>query len=116
SWFATEGCHSRRPRPLCGIQNVTRKQGTYYYRRLIRLAGDKPFRLRFSLRTTSRKRAALLAPALTLICERVAMTMTANIARDGLTGAARAEMFRRQMLIERDRLEAMHAGLQIVPP
>ena len=44
------------------------------------------------------------------------MTMTANIARDGLTGAERAEIFRRQMLIERDRLEAMHAGLQIVPP
>jgi len=69
-----------------------------------------------SLRTTSRKRAALLAPALTLICERVAMTMMADLARDGLTAAQRAEIFRRQMLVERDRLEAMHAGLQIVPP
>jgi len=44
------------------------------------------------------------------------MTMMADLARDGLTAAQRAEIFRRQMLVERDRLEAMHAGLQIVPP
>lgn len=101
---------------MSGIQYVTRKQGTYYFRRLIRLGGDKPFRLRLSLRTTSRKRAALLAPALTLICERVAMMIVGNSARDGLTAAQRAEIFRRQMLIERDRLEVMHANLHIVPP
>ncbi|MEL7691484.1 site-specific integrase [Citromicrobium bathyomarinum] len=101
---------------MCGIQNVTRKQGTYYYRRLIRLGGDKPFRLRLSLKTTSRRRASLLAPALTLICERVAMNMMSNMARDGLTGAQRAEIFRRQMLVERDRLEAMHASLHVLPP
>lgn len=101
---------------MCGIQNVTRKQGIYYYRRLIRLGADKPFRLRLSLRTTSRKRAALLAAALTLIGERVAMTMMANIARDGLTGPQRAEIYRQQMLVERDRLEVMHANLSIVPP
>jgi hypothetical protein len=53
---------------MCRIQNVTRKDGTYYFRRLIRLGADKPFRLRFSLKTTNRKRAALLAPAMTLIC------------------------------------------------
>ncbi len=101
---------------MCGIQNLIRKQGTYYYRRLIRLGADKPFRIRISLKTTSRRRAALLAPAMTLTCERVAMTMMANIARDGLTAAQRAEMFRRQMLVERDRLEVMHANLHIVPP
>lgn len=101
---------------MCGIQNVTRKQGTYYYRRLIRLGPDKPFRLRMSLKTTSRKRAALRAPALTLICERVAMNMMVNIASDGLTGAQRAEIYRRQMLIERDRLEVMHANLHIIAP
>lgn len=100
---------------MCGIQNVTRKHGTYYYRRLVRLAGNKPFRLRFSLRTTSRRRAGLLAPALTLIAERLAMTMMANIAADCLTAEQRAEIFRRQMLAERDRLEAMHASLHIVP-
>lgn len=101
---------------MCGIQNVTRKQGRYYYRRLIRLGGDKPFRLRLSLKTTSRRRAALVAPALTLICERVAMNMMSKMARDGLTGAQRAEIYRRQMLIERDRLEAMHASLHVLPP
>lgn len=101
---------------MCRIQNVTRKDGTYYFRRLIRLGPDKPFRLRFSLKTTSRKRAALLAPAMTLICERLAMNMTVKIATDGLTAAQRAEIFRRQMLVERDRLEVMHAQLHILPP
>lgn len=98
------------------IQNVTRKDGTYYYRKLIRLGADKPFRLRLSLKTTSRRRAALLAPALTLICERVAMNMISQMARDGLTAAQRAEIYRRQILIERDRLETMHASLHILPP
>lgn len=101
---------------MSGIQNVIRKQGTYYYRKLIRLGPDKPFRLRLSLKTTCRKRAGLLAPALTLIGERVAMNMMSNMARDGLTGAQRAEIYRRQMLVERDRLETMHASLHIVPP
>ena len=101
---------------MCGIQNVTRKHGTYYYRRLIRLGLDKPFRLRMSLKTTNRRHAALLAPALTLICERVAMNMMTNIRSDGLTSAQRAEIYRRQMLIERDRLEVMHANLHIIPP
>lgn len=101
---------------MSGIQNVTRKQGTYYYRKLIRLGADKPFRLRLSLKTTSRRRAALLAPALTLICERVAMGIVSNMARDGLTAAQRAEIFRRQILVERDRLEAMHASLHLLRP
>jgi integrase len=101
---------------MCSIQNVTRKQGTYYFRRLIRLGPDKPFRLRFSLKTTSRKRAALLAPAMTLICERLAMNMAAKLSTDGLTASQRAEIFRRQMLVERDRLEVMHAQLHILPP
>ena len=101
---------------MSGIQNVTRVDGTYYFRRLIRLGSDKPFRLKLSLRTTSRKRAMLLAPALTLICERVAMNMMSSIGSDGLTAAQRAEIYRRQMLVERDRLELMHAQLQILPP
>ncbi len=100
---------------MCKIQNVARTDGLYYYRRLIRLGRDKPFRLRFSLRTTSRRRAALLAPALTLIAERLAMTMMASIVAQGLTAAQRAEIYRRQMLVERDRLEAMHATLQYLP-
>lgn len=78
---------------MCSIQNVTRKQGTCYFGRLIRLGPDKPFRLRFSLKTSSRKRAALLAPAMTLICERLAMNMTVKIATDRLTAPQRAEMF-----------------------
>ena len=101
---------------MAGIQNVTRKQGTYYYRKLIRLGPDKPFRLRMSLKTTSRKRAALLAPAMTLLCERVAMNMMAKMRSDGLTAEQRAEIYRRQMLIERDRLEIMHASLHIETP
>lgn len=101
---------------MCGIQNVTRKQGTYYYRKLIRLGADKPFRIRFSLKTTNRRRAGLLAPALTLICERVAMNMMSKMAGDGLGAAQRAEIFRRQILVERDRLEAMHASLHLLPP
>ena len=44
------------------------------------------------------------------------MTMTAKIATDGLTAPQRAEIFRRQMLVERDRLEVMHAQLHILPP
>lgn len=100
---------------MCKIQNVARTDGLYYYRRLIRLGRDKPFRLRFSLRTTSRRRAALLAPALTLIAERLAMTMMASIVAEGLTAAQRAEIYRRQMLVERDRLEAMHASLHFLP-
>ncbi|MEQ5789406.1 tyrosine-type recombinase/integrase [Erythrobacter sp. NFXS35] len=101
---------------MCSIHNLTRKHGTYYFRRTIRLGPDKPFRLRFSLRTTSRKRAALLAPAMTLICERLAMNMTAKLTADGLNAAQRAEIFRRQMLAERDRLEVMHAQLHILAP
>ncbi len=101
---------------MSGIQNVIRKQGTYYYRKLIRLGPDKPFRLRLSLKTTCLKQAGLLAPALTLIGERVAMNMMSNMARDGLTGPQRAEIYRSQMLEERDRLETMHASLHIVPP
>jgi integrase len=53
---------------------------------------------------------------MTLICERLAMNMTVNIANDGLTAAQRSEIFRRQMLVERDRLEVMHAQLHILPP
>lgn len=101
---------------MCGIQNVTRKHGTYYYRKSIRLGADKPFRIRLSLKTTSRRRAGLLAPALTLICERVAMNMMSKMAGDGLNAAQRAEIFRRQILVERDRLEAMHASLHVLPP
>ncbi|MXP14516.1 tyrosine-type recombinase/integrase [Altererythrobacter confluentis] len=101
---------------MASIQNVTRKQGTYYFRKLIRLGPDKPFRLRMSLKTTSRKRAALLAPAMTLICERVAMNVMAKMGSDGLTAEERAEIYRRQMLIERDRLVIMHASLHIEPP
>lgn len=44
---------------MCRIQNITRKDGTYHFRRLMRSSPDKPFRLRFPLKTTSRKRAAL---------------------------------------------------------
>ena len=44
------------------------------------------------------------------------MNMMANIGSDGLNGVQRAEIYRRQMLIERDRLEIMHANLHIIPP
>ncbi|WP_296720637.1 site-specific integrase [Erythrobacter sp.] len=53
---------------------------------------------------------------MTLICERLAMNMIAKIAADGLTATQRAEIFRRQMLVERDRLEVMHAQLHLLPP
>ena len=78
---------------MCGIQNVVRKQDIYYYRRLSRFGDPKPFRLRLSLRTISRRRASLLAPALTLTKQSLAMTMMVNIARRGLTAAQRAEIF-----------------------
>lgn len=99
---------------MCNIQNVTRTNGTYYYRRLIRLGTDQPFRLRLSLRTTCWRRARLIAPALTLLAERLVRTMTAKIMLDGLTAQQRADMFRRQILVERDRLEVMHASLQFI--
>ena len=53
---------------------------------------------------------------MTLICERVAMSMMSKMAGDGLDAAQRAEIFRRQILIERDRLEATHASLHVLPP
>ena len=84
--------------------------------KIIRLGADTPFRICFSLKTTSRRRAGLLAPALTLICERVAINMMSKMAGDGLNAAQRAEIFRRQILVERDRLEAMHASLHVLPP
>tara|TARA_B100000678_G_scaffold245564_2_gene218033 strand:+ start:53 stop:334 length:282 start_codon:yes stop_codon:yes gene_type:complete len=37
---------------MCGIQDITRKHGTYYYRKLKGLGADKPFRLRLSCETT----------------------------------------------------------------
>lgn len=97
------------------IPNVVRKHGTYYFRRIVRLGDDKPFRLRLSLKTTCPRTARLMAPALTLISERRIMNVMTNLSRDGLTAPQRAEIFRRQMLVERDRLEAMHANLQIFP-
>jgi len=51
-----------------------------------------------------------------LICERVAINMMSKMAGDGLNAAQRAEIFRRQILVERDRLEAMHASLHVLPP
>ena len=44
------------------------------------------------------------------------MNMMSKMARDGLDAAQRAEIFRRQILVERDRLEAMHASLHVLPP
>lgn len=44
------------------------------------------------------------------------MNVMRNMGRDGLTAQQRTEVYRRQMLIERDRLEMMHANLQIIPP
>lgn len=98
------------------IQNVLRKDGLYYFRRQVRLGSDKPFRLRLSLRTTNPKVAKVLAPMMTLACERLAMNMMANMAGDSLTAHQRAEIYRRQILVERDRLELMHAKLQVFPP
>lgn len=98
------------------IQNVLRKDGLYYFRRQVRLGSDKPFRLRLSLRTTSPKVAKVFAPMMALACERLAMNMMANMAGDGLTAHQRAEIYRRQILVERDRLELMHAKLQVFPP
>lgn len=112
--LATAGCHDGVPYVMSHIQNLSRKQGTYYFRRQIRLRDDKPFRLRLSLKTTSLRRARILAPALTLISESVAMKMSSEFSQRGLTAAQRREIYRGQMLVERDRLEMMHANLQVV--
>lgn len=95
------------------IQNSIRKDGTYYFRRIIRLGDDKPFRIRMSLRTTNHTRARIMTPALVVRSEALRMSMMQTISRDGLTADQRAEIFRRQMLRERDRLEAAHAQLQL---
>ncbi|MEO1921318.1 MAG: site-specific integrase [Sphingomonadaceae bacterium] len=42
--------------------------------------------------------------------------MMSKMAGDGLNGAQRAEIYRRQILVERDRLEAMHASLHVFRP
>jgi hypothetical protein len=105
------GCHNGVPRAMCHVQNLTRKNGTYYYRRQIRFLNDKPFRLRFSLKTTDQRRACMLAPALSLICEGLAVNKAAEFAKAGLTAAQRNEIYRRQVLIERNRLEVMQADI-----
>jgi len=101
---------------MASIQNLTRKQGTYYFRKLVRIGSDQPFRLRLSLKTTNIRQARRRASVLTLLCESHAMAIMVDPQNDGLTAQQRAEIFRRQILIERDRLEVMHAHLQIVPP
>lgn len=95
------------------IQNSIRKDGTYYFRRIIRLGNDKPFRIRLSLRTTDHWRARIMTPTLVVKSEALRMSMMQTMNRDGLTADQRAEIFRRQMLRERDRLEAGHAQLQL---
>lgn len=112
---ATAGATAGEYQAMSGITNVIRKHGTYYFRRVIRLGSAKPFRLRLSLRTTCRNRARLLASALTLSCERVTMNMMSGRFGAALTSEQSAEIFRRQMLIERDRLEVTHAVLHIQP-
>lgn len=42
---------------MASIQNLTRKQGTYYFRKLVRIGSDQPFRLRLSLKTTNIRQA-----------------------------------------------------------
>ncbi|TIX50500.1 site-specific integrase [Alteraurantiacibacter aquimixticola] len=96
------------------IQNVSRKDGTYYFRRVIRLGNDNPFRIRLSLKTMIHARAKVMAPALSVVSEAIRLRMTQNIGRDGLSASQRAEIFKRQMLRERDRLEMGHAELQLV--
>src|SRR3546814_12626530 len=66
-----------------------------------------------SLRTTNHTRARIMTPALVVRSEALRMSMMQTISRDGLTADQRAEIFRRQMLRERDRLEAAHAQLQL---
>lgn len=95
------------------IQNSIRKDGTYYFRRIIRLGNDKPFRIRLSLQTTDHCRARIMTPTLVVKSEALRMSMMQTMNRDGLTADQRAEIFRRQMLRERDRLEAGHAQLQL---
>ncbi len=99
---------------MSSIQFVSRKNGTYYFRRTIQLGGDKPFRLRLSMRTMCYLRARTIAPALVVTCDALRTRMMATIERDGLTAAQRAAIFRTQILRERDRLEAGHAALQLL--
>ena len=99
---------------MTSIQYVSRKDGTYFFRRIIRLGDDKPFRLRLSLRTMNHRQAKAIAPALAMACEAVRKRMMATMGGDGLSAAQRAEIFKRQMLRERDRIEAGHAELQLM--
>lgn len=98
------------------IQNLSRKCGTYYFRRQIRLGRDKPFRIRLSLRTHQHGRARFMGPALSLACEKLAMNLMRNIAATNLTAAQRREIFQRQILLERDRLEQLHAQMLVAAP
>ena len=99
---------------MTSIQYVSRKDGTYYFRRTVRLGDDKPFRLRLSLRTMNHRQAKAIAPALAMACEVVRKRLMTTMGRDGLSAAQRAEIFKRQMLRERDRIEAGHAELQLM--
>ncbi|WP_232037412.1 site-specific integrase [Sphingobium amiense] len=99
---------------MTSIQYVSRKDGIYYFRRIIRLGEDKPFRLRVSLRTISYRQAKAIAPALAMACEVMRNRLMTTMGRDGLSAAQRAEIFKRQMLRERDRIEAGHAQLQLL--
>lgn len=75
---------------MSSIQFVSRKNGTYYFRRAIRLGSDKPFRLRLSMRTMCHARAKAIAPALVVTCDVLRTKLMATIEKDGLTAAQRA--------------------------
>ena len=98
---------------ITASRNLTRKQGIYYFRRTIRLGKDKPFRIHMSLQTTRFARAQMLASAIVLRSEKLRMNMMRQISDDGLTADQRTEIFRRQLMLERDRLAVLHAQLLV---
>src|SRR3546814_13817728 len=95
------------------IQNSIRKDGTYYFRRIIRLGDDKPFRIRMSLRTTNHTRARIMTPALVVRSEALRLSMIETISRHGLTADQRAESIRRQIVRARDHPDTPHQQLHI---
>ena len=98
------------------IQNVGRRNAVYWFAVEVRFGDRKRFKVHISLKTKEQAVARLMGPALTAASEAIKIRMTANFNNDGLSPAERAEVFRREVIKERDRLERMHAQIQLDSP
>ena len=94
-----------------GVTNLFRRGAVYYYRRTMRWRTGERQCICLSLRTrrlgVARHRATLLAA----YCERLHARLGGLMTDKLLSSAQRHEIFNRQLIAERDRLDALHVGV-----